>query len=155
MQLSGCYLAISRKACKTEESFRYPLKNISMVVLVGRMDGIRLKTKPHENGFQPQLLLKGADNGNAASTTVGYGFLAKGLFHGFARRLIGRGVCGSHVTLTTMQGRNFYLNVGGSNGFEMLLEELGNLVVVLVGHQSHGYFGRCLDGNTVLAPSPI
>ena len=73
----------------------------------------------------------------------------------FLRSLVCRERDGAYVSLPAVHGGDFYLYGIGSDSHDVIGKQLRNLVMILMRNQSAGYFGVCLEGSTVLEPSPV
>ena len=105
------------------------------------MDGIGFEAKAQEDRLHAEFLLKRADDGDAAAAPGGDWGLAEGLLHGFMRCLVGLGVGGRNVGHAPVEEFSVHLDGFRGHLLKVLREEFGDLLVVLVRHESHADFG--------------
>ena len=77
-------------------------------VLVGRVDGVALKTEAHQHSLYAQYALKVAYDRYASAAAHCQRLLAEGLLTALFGSLICRHVYLAHVALATLHGANLY-----------------------------------------------
>src|ERR1051326_2182452 len=78
------------------------------VVLIGRMDSIRIEAEPHENGFQTQFFFEQCNDRNASAFACGNRFFAECGFHGLARSFVRDGIGWRYHRVATVMRGHFY-----------------------------------------------
>ena len=117
---------------------------VDTVALIGGVNGVFAETEAHEDGFDAQHLLEGGDDRDGASRTHWDGLLAVCIHISSFSSLVGWQVDGATVCLTAMQRRDLHRDILGRIFLEIVLHQLGNLLVVLVRHQTAGELGVSL-----------
>ena len=126
---------------KVGNGFDAFVKIVKWVILVRRVNGIAFEPKTHQYRLCAQHLFKGGNNWYRATAAGWNWFFAKHLAIGLVGCLVGHHFHGRYIALTTMQIGNFNFYLWWGNGFEVLLNQFGNFMVILVRHQARRNLG--------------
>ena len=100
------------------------LPDLEIHGLVGRMDGVLLQAKAHEDRFAAEDLLKGSNDGNGTAATGCQRTLAKGYLKAFLRRFVCRNIYRADITLTAVHGRYFDTHALRRESLDIIHERL-------------------------------
>lgn len=96
------------------------------------MDGVAFQSEAHQDGLDAKDALEVGDDGDAAAAAHGQGVLAECFGETFLCGLIGRQIDGADVAFAAVHGGDFHSDRAGRNGLDVVHEEAGYFLVLLV-----------------------
>lgn len=126
---------------ETDDSLDSAIELLEQITLVGRVDEVPLEAEAEQGRGSLQDLLSSSDDGDAAASAVRHRIHSVNLLHGLGCRSVLLGAERGDEALAAVAELHLAGDALRGDCLEVLCEELGDLLAVLIGDEAHRNLG--------------